>query len=240
MGKKTEQRTAAITLHITERAPMDCALLKELLSKPKFHIRVVGLAVDSAGTMAAVGENEPDVALISAVLQEGPGEGLEILRQLRAIHPNTKTILLLDHPDRSLVVEAFRNGSRGIYFRTDPVEMLPRAIRSVHLGQVWAGSRELQYLLEEVGQSLPAASIDIRQGVHLTDREVQVVRLVAEGYTNREISQALGLSEHTIKNYMFRVFDKVGVSSRVELAIYGQSLLQTVAPPANDTGEMAS
>jgi len=78
------------------------------------------------------------------------------------------------------------------------------------------------------------------QGVHLTDREVQVVRLVAEGYTNREISQALGLSEHTIKNYMFRVFDKVGVSSRVELAIYGQSLLQTVAPPANDTGEMAS
>src|SRR3972149_5344247 len=119
MGKKTEQRTATITLHITERAPMDCALLKELLSKPKFHIRVVGLAVDSAGTMAAVGENEPDVALISAVLQEGPGGGLEILRQLRAIQPKWSPIVRPGPPVRRVSAVAFGAAPPGIYFRTD-------------------------------------------------------------------------------------------------------------------------
>src|SRR3972149_4199259 len=98
MGKKTEQRTATITLHITERAPMDCALLKELLSKPKFHIRVVGLAVDSAGTMAAVGENEPDVALISAVVRVARGGGDRVRRGGGHRPDGNQVILLLDHP----------------------------------------------------------------------------------------------------------------------------------------------
>ena len=239
MGKKSEPRKGKITLHITERAPMSCALLKEVLSKPRFMIRVVGSAVDSQGTLEAVKQTNPDVALISAVLQEGVRSGLEILRQLRSLYPGTRSILLLDYPDRSMVVEAFRSGARGVFFRTDAPDMLPKAIRSVHQGQVWAGSRELQYLLEEVGQNLPAASIEFRPGVHLTNRELQVVRLVAEGCTNREISKALGLSEHTVKNYMFRVFDKIGVSTRVELAIYAQSLLQTVAPIPMDPGKMA-
>jgi DNA-binding NarL/FixJ family response regulator len=239
MGKKSEQQRGKITLHITERAAMSCALLKEVLSSPRFQIRVVSSAVDSRGTLEAVTGRSPDVALISTVLQEGDRSGLEILRQLRSLHPRTKCILLLDAPDRSLVVEAFRSGARGVYFRTDSPDMLPKAIRSVHQGQVWAGSRELQYLLEEVGQNLPAASVEFQPGVRLTDRELQVVRLVAEGYTNREISKTLGLSEHTVKNYVFRIFDKVGVSTRVELAIYVQNLLQPVSPASEEPGKLA-
>jgi len=219
---------------------MACALLKNLLTKPKFRIRVVGVAVNSAGTQEAVEKHNPDVALVSAALQEGPRSGLDILRMLQSACPRTKTILLLDHSDRELVVEAFRNGARGVYFRTDPLDMLSKSIHSVHLGQVWASSHELQYLLEELVQKMPISSIEIQGDVHLTDREVQVVGLVAEGYTNREISGVLGLSEHTIKNYIFRVFDKVGVSTRVELALFAMNQLQTAIPHRQDSGEKAS
>ena len=212
---------------------MACALVKDLLSKPRHAIRVVGSAVDVAGTLEAVEREKPDVVLVSAVLQEGPRAGLGILAALRSAQPRTKTMLLMDHSERELVVEAFRNGARGVFFRTDPLAMLPKAIRSVHLGQVWASSPELQFLLEELGRNLlkPVCSMAPRNGVHLTDRELQVVRLVTEGYTNREISQTLGLSEHTVKNYIFRVFDKTGVSTRVELVLYTLSKLQSEAGP---------
>ena len=221
---------------------MACALLKELLSKTRYQIRVVGFAVDAVETLEAVKSNNPEVALISAVLREGATAGLDIVRRLHSGYPKTKTILLMDNPDRDLVVEAFRSGSRGVFFRTDPLDLLPKAIRSVHQGQVWAGSRELQFLLEELGrgQSMPVAPFNIPPGVHLTDREGQVVRLVAEGYTNRELSQALGLSEHTVKNYLFRLFDKIGVSSRLELALYAHSLLQTAGTPTKKLRERAS
>jgi DNA-binding NarL/FixJ family response regulator len=149
-------------------------------------------------------------------------------------------ILLLDSPDREQIVEAFRNGASGVFFRSDSLERLWKSIRSVHLGQVWASSRELQYLLEELVQTMPFHVVDVQGGVLLTEREDQVVRLVAEGYTNREISKELGLSEHTVKNYIFRVFDKLGVSTRVELALYAMNQRQGGAVAARGSGKLAS
>ena len=110
-------------------------------------------------------------------------------------------IVVINSGDREVVVNAFRSGARGLFCFADyPFRLLCKCILSVHQGQVWANSEKL-----------------------LTPREEQVVALVADGLSNREIAQELGLSEHTVKKYLFRIFDKLGISSRVELVLYAFS-----------------
>ncbi len=95
-----------------------------------------------------------------------------------------------------------------------------KCIRTVHNGQIWASNHELEFLLEAIVYSRPLHLSKIHSMSVLTPREEAVVRLVAEGMKNREISLKLNVSEHTVRNYLFRVFDKLGVSNRVELVLY--------------------
>jgi len=90
----------------------------------------------------------------------------------------------------------------------------------VHQGQVWARSTELRFLIDALRPTQPVKSIGLRGSGLLTKREEGVVHLVAEGLTNRDISHQLNLSEHTVRNYLFRIFNKVGTSNRLELALY--------------------
>ncbi len=90
----------------------------------------------------------------------------------------------------------------------------------VHRGGVWASSKELLFLIDALSPILPAKAIHLKAPGSLTKREEGVVHLVAEGLTNRDISHELNLSEHTVRNYLFRIFNKVGTSNRVELALY--------------------
>jgi DNA-binding NarL/FixJ family response regulator len=90
----------------------------------------------------------------------------------------------------------------------------------VHEGQVWANNQQLQFAIEVLTESAPSAIVDAKGAHLLTKRELSVVQLVAEGLSNRDISHQLRLSEHTVRNYLFRIFNKVGVSTRLELAIY--------------------
>jgi DNA-binding NarL/FixJ family response regulator len=100
---------------------------------------------------------------------------------------------------------------------------IPDFIQSVHRGQVWANSEQLQYLIEGITQ-VPSLRMVNAMGIKLlTPREEQVVALVAGGLSNREVAHELSLSEHTIKKYLFRIFDKLGISSRVELVLYAVS-----------------
>jgi DNA-binding NarL/FixJ family response regulator len=90
----------------------------------------------------------------------------------------------------------------------------------VHRGQVWVNSENLGYLLEAFGKAMPFRFDESDGAKLLTKRERDVARLVADGLTNREVSKQLGLSEHTVRNYLLKVFDKLGVSTRVELVLY--------------------
>ena len=119
-----------------------------------------------------------------------------------------------------MVVEAFRAGASGIFSREESSELLCKCIHSVHQGQVWASSKELHFVIDALGPTQPAKLIRLRRSGLLTRREEGVVHLVAEGLTNRDISQQLNLSEHTVRNYLFRIFNKVGTSNRLELALY--------------------
>jgi DNA-binding NarL/FixJ family response regulator len=199
---------------------MNCQLVANALRPRRYRVAVVASAVDSLRALTLLKEVQPDVAVISAQLQQGPLEGYHVLREHRASHTRTRAIMLLDSRERELVIDAFRFGAQGVIFRDEPLETLCKCIHAVHQGQVWANSQQLGYLLDALSASMPLHLQDARGMSLLSKREEDVVRLVAEGLTNREISRQLNLSEHTVRNYLFRVFDKLGISSRVELVLY--------------------
>jgi DNA-binding NarL/FixJ family response regulator len=165
-------------------------------------------------------EFKPDVAVVSAQLEGKPAKGFEVLRELRAVIPITRTVMLLDANEREMVVEAFRSGARGIFCRQDSLKMLTRCIYKVHQGQLWISDLQLEFLLETLAHAPATRLVDARGTELLSPREQDVVRWLAEGHTNSEIAGKLHISENTVKNYLFRIFDKLGVSSRVEVVIY--------------------
>jgi DNA-binding NarL/FixJ family response regulator len=179
---------------------------------------------------------DPDVILhatnslpihVAILNTDSPRDGspdMTVVRRLHVAHPEVAQIILLDTYDRHIVVNAFRSGARGLFcFSQYPFRMLCKCIQSVHQGQVWANSEQMQYLVEAVSQVPSLHMVNSRGMRLLTPREEQVVALVSDGLSNREVARELALSEHTIKKYLFRIFDKLGTSSRVELVIYAMN-----------------
>jgi DNA-binding NarL/FixJ family response regulator len=118
------------------------------------------------------------------------------------------------------VVNAFRSGARGVFSRQQPVADFLDCVEHVRKGFIWAGAQETTLLLEAFG-SVPSPDMAVAgETLPLTFRELQVVKCAARGKTNKVIASELGLSEHTVKNYLFRAFEKLGVSNRVELLFY--------------------
>jgi DNA-binding NarL/FixJ family response regulator len=146
---------------------------------------------------------------------------MTVVRSLHLAHPQIAKILLLESSDRDTVTNAFRAGVRGLFcFTESPFRLLCKCIHCVHEGQLWASNQQLEYLIETITH-VPSLRVVNSHGFKLlTPREEQVVALVADGLSNRHVARELGLSENTIKKYLFRIFDKVGVSSRVELVLY--------------------
>jgi DNA-binding NarL/FixJ family response regulator len=220
MQKAQQLRSSVVNILIAEANHMNCQLVENAFRPRRNRLAVVAAVVSSGRALALLKESEPDVAIISAQLEEGPLEGYQVLRELRSLGCRTRAIMLLDSRERPVVIDAFRAGARGVIFRDEPLKMLSKCIHAVHRGQVWVNSEHLGYLLEALGQTAPSRLQQTRLKEHLSKREEDVVRLVAEGLSNKEVSENLGLSEHTIRNYLFRVFDKLGVSTRVELVLY--------------------
>lgn len=208
---------------------MNSQLLAAALEREK-RFEVLPPVLDSTAIIATVVKERPGVALISAEFDEDPRHGFAIASELRTACPETRVVMLLDASDPRPVVEAFRAGAKGVFCRSESLKSLAKCISCVHEGQIWASSRELRYLLEALGQALPLRMVDARGAVLLSRREQEVVRCVAEGLSNREIAQRLGLTEHTVKNYLFRIFDKLGVSKRVEVVLYAYSLGDPMTP----------
>lgn len=220
---------------------MDSQLLADALSKSP-EIQVCGAYSASKGALAAMERERPQVVVLSSKLEDVESKGFEVARALRSIQASTRVVMLLDSSDPEKVVESFRSGAKGVFCRNQSLQSLVKCIQSVHLGQVWANSSELAFLLEALN-STPEWNIATQSSAKLSKREKDVVRAVAEGRTNREIGKHLGLTEHTVKNYLFRIFDKLGVSTRVELVVYalacGQSNAASSPLPAKKPGPTA-
>jgi two-component system nitrate/nitrite response regulator NarL len=198
---------------------MSSQLLAEALAQDR-QFDVTGIEPKEQSILQAVALKKPHVVLVSSTLEDSATLGFELTRQIRASHPETRIVLLMDTSNPSTVVEAFRCGAQGVFSRTESSKSLAKCISCVHQGQVWANSAELCYLLEAFRESEPMQLVDSRGEALLSKREQDVVRCVAEGLSNREIANRLKLTEHTVKNYLFRIFDKLGVSSRVEVVLY--------------------
>lgn len=186
---------------------------------PRFEV-LLPADFTSRDVVREIASSAPDVALVSTSLVDGPFAGYSVLRELQQQHMATRTVLLLDDCERDLVVDAFRGGARGVFMHSEPSSRLPRCIESVHQGQIWASTRELEYLVSAVASSRPLRVLDACGRNILSKREDEVVALVADGLTNREVSEKLKLSEHTVKSYLFKIFEKLGISTRVELVLY--------------------
>jgi DNA-binding NarL/FixJ family response regulator len=229
-GSMKAKRTVISVLVGTANA-MTGELLAAALNR-KSHIRVVGIATTTTNLLKSVQAHGPDVVLVNSTLADGPLSGFAALRQLRENRPTVKPILLLENPDLHHVVDAFRSGAKGVFAPSQPAfdapsqsafKMLCRCVDRVQAGHIWASGFELNAVMEAFSQMASLRVVNADGMRLLTKREEDVVRFVAEGMQNREIARELNLSEHTIKNYLFHIFDKLGVSSRVEVALYAVS-----------------
>ncbi len=167
--------------------------------------------------------NDVDVLLLSSTLDEHPGRGFEVLRELHSSHGYVPAVMLLDSSKPEAILEAFRSGARGILGRHESLELFNKCLQRVHEGQIWANSDQMSLLVHALASSHTVCAVDARGMNLLSKREMEIVRGVAQGLTNREIADRLDLSSHTIKNSLFRIFDKLGVSNRVELLLMTMS-----------------
>ena len=134
------------------------------------------------------------------------------------------------------MVQAFRAGARGVFARSEShFERLCKCILRVHQGQIWAKTQQLEFIVNALRQVTSLRVVDAKGENLLTKREEDLVRLVADGLGNRDIARQLNLSENTVKNYMFHVFDKLGISNRVELVLY--ALSNSKRPPMSVPGD---
>jgi two-component system nitrate/nitrite response regulator NarL len=220
MGGSPQMSPQAIRVAVADATRMNSQLTVGALKRSHSNFDVHALTSNSSTAFSELESYRPDVAVISARLEDGPLTGFKLLHQLRAAEMKTPTVLLLDSTERELVVDAFRGGARGVYCRGYSFNALPKCIRKVHEGQIWVSNPELEFLLELVISLRPLKVQQTGGMTLLTSRERDVVRLVAEGMRNQEIALKLNLSEHTVRNYLLRIFDKLGISSRVELVLY--------------------
>jgi DNA-binding NarL/FixJ family response regulator len=181
------------------------------------RLQVTTASSGSEGLIGRLNHENIDVLLIGSNLDEQPGRGFDVLRGLQSSHGNLLAVMLLNSSKREMVLEAFRAGARGVFSKEESVETLSKCVRRVHEGQIWANTQQMAALVQALASSRHVRAVDARGMNLLSKREMEIVRSVAEGLTNREIAEQLGLSPHTVKNCLFRVFDKLGVSSRIEL-----------------------
>lgn len=170
-----------------------------------------------------VGTFEPHVTLLSDELEEGPQEGFKILQELKRSKANTAIVMLLKRSNPESVVSAFRYGARGIVYRSHSFKSLAKCLQTVHEGQIWVGNEDLEHIVDWLSRVNSVTITGADGSLLLTSREQDVVRLVAEGMKNREIADSLSLTDHSVRNYLYRIFDKLGVSSRAELILYAFS-----------------
>jgi two-component system, NarL family, nitrate/nitrite response regulator NarL len=207
----------AIRVLIADRNYMSNQLLAESLGRdPRFEIVA---AAAPAEILSLVTHLHPDSALISSDFDGAAKKGLQIARTLRNRTPSIRIVVLIETSSRESVIAAFRCGAAGVFSRTDSISDLAQCIVSVSRGEIGANKNNSEFLLEALRSAPSCEGIDSDKVDNLSPRELQVAEYAAQGESNKQIADRLGLREHTVKNYLFHVFEKLGVSNRLELLL---------------------
>jgi len=206
---------------IADPDQMRCKFMASAFRRSRYRFQVVGCEADSKSALNVLQQQQPKVATISVGLRDGHLTGLDLLRHKKAASPQTRAVIVLDTYDRDLIIEAFRQGADGVFSREESFPDLCRCLDAVGKGEIWIRNRELRYLVEALGgiRTIPRRLVDSRGANLLSKRQTEIACLVADGLSNSEVANRLCLSEHTVKNYLLRIFDKLGVSNRIELTL---------------------
>jgi two-component system nitrate/nitrite response regulator NarL len=192
--------------------------LRKLLEQEP-DLEVVGEAADGAEAVKLARELKPDILLLDFAMPRHPG--LEALRALEAEQEGPRTIVLTASIEKRQIIEALQLGARGVVLKESATQLLLKSIRAVMSGEMWIGRENVhdlvQFLRNAEGAPAPPTPAP---SLGLTPRELDIVGTIVAGYSNREIARHLGISEDTVKNHLSNIFDKVGVSSRLELALF--------------------
>lgn len=210
---------AGISVLLADSKQMESQLLASSLHNRGFQ--VFSCVADVPRILEVLETRAVDIAVISCMGAYSEVPDLAMFRTLHLMHPEIPKICLMDVQSRALAVQAFRSGARGLFCPADSsFQSFCECIERVHRGEIFATSQQLNYLLDSVCQLTSVRVFGATGETLLTSREEQVVALVTDGLSNRDVANELGLSEHTVKKYLFRIFEKLGISSRVELVLY--------------------
>jgi DNA-binding NarL/FixJ family response regulator len=186
---------------------------------------VVAQAQDGRQVLEVLQQLEPDILLLDLRM---PGlDGLATLQRLQAVKNKTRVIVLTASDDKNEFVQAMRFGTSGIVLKQTATDMLIKSIRRVHAGEIWLDSHTTAAVIrqfvaaDEAPPQIPAPNQGReRERSPLSQREREIVALVAQGFKNKEMAEKMFISEQTVKNHLHNIFDKLGVSDRLELALY--------------------
>jgi two-component system, NarL family, nitrate/nitrite response regulator NarL len=250
---RTNDRVVKIAQHsrpqlrvlIVDRDSMSSDLLASVLSR---DCRCQAAAITPSDLLNTLANNEVDLVVIGVDLNSKSGSGFDLASAVCRSYPSIYVVMLMNQMTSELVINAFRCGARGVFSRQLPMTEFLECVEHVGKGFIWAGRQEANALLDAF-KSIPAPNLlQASESPALTVRELQVVGCAARGMTNKAIASSLRLSEHTVKNYLFRAFEKLGVSSRVELLFYltirGHTFCATKdeaemrIPPSSDPGRI--
>jgi DNA-binding NarL/FixJ family response regulator len=188
-----------------------------LQNEPGFE--VVGEAEDGDDAITQTLELEPDILLLDVLMPRLPG--LEAMRAIMTKSPRVKIVLLTSTISVQQIIEALQIGARGIVLKQSVAGDLTQALRAVLGGDYWIGGERVANLLKALQElQAQAAAVPERKTYGLTPRELEVVTCIVEGCSNRDIATQFSISEETVKRHLSNVFDKTGVSTRLELALF--------------------
>jgi DNA-binding NarL/FixJ family response regulator len=195
--------------------------LKHLLSLEK-DFEVVGEVGHGDDVLPAVELHHPDVLLLD--LQMPGAHGLTILQKMQTAGATTKVIVLTASDDKNEFVQAMKLGTCGIVLKQSPTDLLFKSIRKVYAGEIWLDTHTTAAVMRQFSTAEDYGALPVngrsRERSPLSQREREIVALVAQGFKNKEMAEKLFISEQTVKNHLHNIFDKLGVSDRLELALY--------------------
>ena len=189
---------------------------------------VVAQAEDGRQVLEVLERLEPDILLLD--LRMPNLDGLATLQRLQSGKTKTRVIVLTASDDKNEFVQAMKLGTSGIVLKQTATELLIKSIRRVHAGEMWLDSTTTEAVIRQfvagaapsapTGSQLPPQHTRERERSPLSQREREIVSLVAQGFKNKEMAEKMFISEQTVKNHLHNIFDKLGVSDRLELALY--------------------